>query len=113
MRAEYIISTFLILLLNGCGNLYESADFQRHRYSQFVVPYDRNDVMYFDATFSAQFPDNDASAEELRMEWLTAWLDQRNMCPEGFEIVTRRQFDMLENNPAHYDIRYEVKCASG
>ena len=47
------------------------------------------------------------------MEWLAAWLDQRNMCAEGFEIVNRRQFDMLENNPAHYDMRYEVKCGSG
>ena len=64
MRAENIISMVLILLLSGCGNIYESADFERHRYSQFAVPYDRNDVMYFDVTFNAQYPDNDESAEE-------------------------------------------------
>jgi hypothetical protein len=113
MWAKNIVSMFLISLLYGCGNIYESADFKRHQFSQFVTPYDRNDVMYFDATFNAQFPDNDETAEEVRMEWLTAWLEQRNMCPEGFEIVTRREFELLENNPARHDIRYEVKCASG
>jgi hypothetical protein len=101
----------IVMLLSACADVHKSADFERHRYSQLVVPYDRNDVMYFDVTFNAEFPDDEV-AEATRMEWLTAWLTQRSMCAESFEIVDRRPFDTMESNPAHHDIRYEVKCGA-
>lgn len=101
----------IVALASACADMHKSADFERHRYSQLVVPYDRNDVMYFDVTFNAEFPDNEA-AEATRMEWLKSWLEQRNMCAESFEVVVRRPFDPMEDNPARYDIRYEVKCGT-
>jgi PBP1b-binding outer membrane lipoprotein LpoB len=100
----------LALLFVGCASLNESPDFVRHRYSQLTEPYDRSDVVYFDVMFDPSYPDNDSAAEAKRMEWLSDWLEKIHMCPDGYEIVTRRPFDMLENNPARYDIRYEVKC---
>lgn len=100
------------LLGVACANIYESKDFERHRNSQLLLPYDRDDVFYFDATFTPQFPDEDEAAEAIRMEWLAGWLDQRSLCPDGFEIVSRRPFEFLESNPARHDIRYEVKCES-
>lgn len=102
---------FTVVLLSACTDIHKSADYERHQYSQLVVPYDRTDVMYFDVTFNAEFPDDEA-AEATRMEWLMAWLGQRNMCADSFEIVDRRPFDAMENNPAHHDIRYEVKCGA-
>ena len=102
---------FIVVLLSACADIHKSADYERHRYSQLVVPYDRNDVMYFDVTFNAEFPDGEAT-EATRMEWLKAWLGQRSMCAESFEIVDRRPFEPMENNPAHHDIRYEVKCGA-
>jgi hypothetical protein len=104
-RAALIL---IIVLVAACADIHKSADYERHRYSQLVVPYDRNDVMYFDVTFNAEFPDGEAT-EATRMEWLKAWLGQRSMCAESFEIVDRRPFEPMENNPAHHDIRYEVK----
>lgn len=101
----------IVTLASACADMHKSADFERHRYSQLVVPYDRNDVMYFDVTFNAEFPDNEA-AEATRMEWLNAWLEQRNICAGSFEIVARRPFDPMESNPARHDIRYEVKCGA-
>ncbi|MDP7418269.1 MAG: hypothetical protein QF483_00125, partial [Gammaproteobacteria bacterium] len=56
------------------------------------------------------YPDGDPVAERQRMEWLSGWLEQRKMCPDGYQILKRRPFGVLENNPARYDIRYEVKC---
>ena len=110
-RALLIISGGLILC--SCASINNSPDFARHRYSQVMEPYDRNDVVYFDVTFSPQYPDDDAAAEATRMEWLEGWLEQRKMCGDnGYEIVTRRQFEMMEDNPAHHDIRYEFKCGS-
>jgi hypothetical protein len=101
------------LVLSSCASIHESADFERHRYSQVTEPYDRNDVLYFDVTFSAQFPDDDPEAEAIRMKWLDAWLEQRKLCGgNGYEIVTRRPFDTMEYNAAHHDVRYEFKCGS-
>ena len=98
------------IMLMACASLNESPDFVRHRYSQLTEPFERNDVVYFDVMFDPSYPDGDPAAEAIRMKWLEAWLSQRKMCPNGYEILKRRPFDMLENNPARYDIRYEVKC---
>ncbi len=100
----------MVVLISSCASLHESPDFVRHRHSQLIEPYDRNDVVYFDVMFDPNYPDDDPVAEAKRMEWLSAWLEQLHMCPDGYEIVKRRPFDMLENNPARYDMRYEVKC---
>jgi hypothetical protein len=101
----------VVLLLSYCADIHKSADFERHRYSQLSEPYDRNDVMYFDATFTVEIPDTEAG-EAKRMEWLQAWLDQQNICAEGFEVVIRRPFEQMESNAARHDIRYEVKCSA-
>jgi hypothetical protein len=113
-RASAIVVLIVaIQSAGGCTNIHESPDFERHRYSQIAEPFDsKKDVLYFDVTFSAQFPDDDPAAEQLRMEWLEGWLAQRKFCPQGYEIVTRREFGDLEYNPARHDIRYEFKCAS-
>ena len=100
-----------VVLLPACTDIHKSADYERHLYSQFVVPYDRNDIMYFDVKINVEFPDDEAG-EATRMKWLGAWLAQRNMCGDNFNIAERRPFDPMENNPAHYDIRYEVTCAT-
>ena len=104
------MSALIVGSLTACASLHESPDYERHRLSQLTEPFDRNDVVYFDVTFSANYPDGDAAAEAQRMQWLERWLEQRKMCPDGHEILKRRPFDMFENNPARYDIRYEVKC---
>lgn len=109
---DRLVLSVLILLVASCASMHESKDFERHRNSQLEVPYDRDDVFYFDVSFTAQYPDDDEAAEVIRLEWLDQWLAQRSLCPEGFEVVTRRPFEFLEDNPARHDVRYEVKCKS-
>jgi hypothetical protein len=109
-RSGFRIAIFLAVLLVSCESLYESPDFERHRYSQLIESFDRSDVIYFDVKFSPNFPDGDPVAEAKRMDWLSGWLVQRKMCPYGYDILKRRPFGMLEDNPARYDIRYEIKC---
>lgn len=96
--------------LCACAGMHESPDYERHRYSQFVTPFDRSDVVYIDMQFDPKYPDGDPAAEQIRMEWIAVWLETRKMCGDGFEVEKRRPFDMMERNPARYDIRYEVKC---
>jgi len=107
-RVAFVCGT--VATLAACQSIHESKDFERHRYSQLSEPYDRNDVIYFDVKFDANYPDQDPAAEKIRMGWLEAWLEQRKMCGDGYEIDKRRPFDMMEDNPARYDMRYEVKC---
>ena len=98
-------------LLAGCADsLEKSADFDRHRYSQLVSPYDRPNVIYFDVIFSPEYPAEDAAAEAVRLRWLAGWLDQRHRCPAGFEVAERRPFAYLEDNPARYEQRYVIRC---
>ncbi len=89
--------------------------YNRHRLSEIVQP--RNgtaeaptDVLYFDVSVTAELPDNNPTAEATRMAWLAESLKQRGMCPGGHDIVRRRPFDFMEDNPARRDLRYEVKC---
>lgn len=98
------------LLLAGCSGIEKSTDFDRHRYSQLTTPRDRPGLLYFDVVFPAEFPADDPAADAARMRWLGAWLAQRGLCPDGFEISKRRDFDYLEDNPRGYQQRWEVIC---
>jgi hypothetical protein len=101
----------LLPLLAGCTDILEkSADFDRHRYSQFSLAPDKPGIMYFDVMNAADFPLDDPAAEVARQAWLAGWLKQRQLCPAGHDVVEQRPFDYLEDNPAHYDQRYVVRC---
>jgi len=114
MRSLRIFMTAVwVALATACAGLHESPDFERHRFSQLWIP-DRSDgVFYFDVMTPVRYPADDRQAEDVRMDWLAAWLASRKMCPGGFEVIRRRQFDYAEQNPARYDFRYEVKCRTG
>ncbi|MFW2403962.1 MAG: hypothetical protein ACN4GT_04280 [Gammaproteobacteria bacterium] len=97
-------------LLTACDSIHESKDFERHKYSQLSEPRERDDVLFFDVKFDANYPEQNDVAEEVRMEWLEAWLKQWKMCGDGYEIESRRPFDSMEYNPGQYDRRYVVAC---
>lgn len=103
----------LAVLASCAGVMEKSPDFDRHRHSQLSQPFDRPGVLYFDVTFTPEFPADDPAAEQARLQWLGQWLEQRRLCAQGFEVPVRRAFDYLEDNPAHRDQRWEVRCRSG
>lgn len=101
----------LAVLAAGCtGSMDKSEDFDRHRYSQLVQPFDRRGQIYFDVTFSAAYPADDPVADAKRRAWLGAWLAQKRLCSGGYEVTTRRPFDYLEDNPAGFQQRWEIRC---
>jgi hypothetical protein len=102
----------LLVMLAGCAAdvLDKSADFDRHRYSRIVQPFDKPDKIYFDVLFTGEYPADDPVAEQARMAWLQAWLEQRRLCASGHEVAARRPFDYLEDNPAGYQQRWEIRC---
>lgn len=109
---QVISGLLLPVLLAGCAAdaLNKSADFDRHRYSRLVQPFDRPDQIYFDVTFVPDYPAADPAADEARTRWLEAWLEQRRLCATGYDVAARRPFDYLEDNPAGYQERWEIRC---
>jgi hypothetical protein len=107
------------LALGGCTAFDTPDTYNRHRLSEITLPRDgggtsmSSDIFYFDVTVTAEFPENSADAEAERMQWLAEWLEQRNMCPKGHEVLKKRKFDYMEDNPARRDLRYEARCTGG
>jgi len=114
---KHALAVALALLLGACAVFDTPADYNRHRLSDITLPREGapgdRDIFFFDVTVNAEFPENDPAAEAARMRWLAEWLEQRHMCLAGHEIVRRRAFDFMEDNPARRDLRYEVRCRSG
>jgi hypothetical protein len=108
------------LVLGACTAFDTPDTYNRHRLSEITLPRDgsgtaaaeASDVFYFDVTVNGEFPDNNAAAEAERMKWLAEWLEQRHMCLTGHDVVKKRKFDYMEDNPARRDLRYEVRCRS-
>lgn len=101
----------LSVLVGACtGNIHHSGDFERHRHSQLVQPAAKPEAIFFDVLFSPDYPAADPAADATREAWLDAWLRQRQLCAAGHEVVTRRPFDYLEDNPGRYQERWEVRC---
>jgi hypothetical protein len=99
------------VLLSACStSIHDSADYYRHSLSQLSTPMGGGDFMWFDVKLTPEYPDNNEAAETVRMQWLTAWLANRKMCMNGYDVIERREFEFLEHNPAQYDLRYKVQC---
>lgn len=107
--------------LTACTAFDTPNTYNRHRLSDVTLPREGSgmgtevdsDIFFFDVTVTGEFPDNNSTAEASRMEWLSDWLEQRHMCLTGHEVVKKRKFDYMEDNPARRDLRYEVRCKPG
>ena len=102
------------LLLASCGgiNPHESEDLDRHDYSNIRVHPKDNSLLIYEVKLTAEYPDNNATAEETRMRWLETWLRLRQLCPDSYEVVSRRRYQPSDLNLYHMDLRYEVTCSS-
>jgi hypothetical protein len=115
-RAAATAAVAILPLVAGCTAFDTPATYNRHRLSDITLPRSGDasaaatEIFYFDVTITPEFPDNNATAEAERMSWLDEWLEQRNMCPTGYEIIRKRRFEYMEDNPARRDLRYEVRC---
>ena len=56
-----------VLAATGCASSLESPDYERHSSSRLTVPYEREDVIYFDVKVSPTYPRKSEAAEATRM----------------------------------------------
>jgi len=110
MTSQRIVFMMFFALIAGCASIHESEDYRRHTLSQLAAPMDGGDFYWFDVTVTPEMPDESEAAEAVRMEWVSAWLESRRLCPNGYSIIERRPFEFLEHNPADHDLRYKVRC---
>lgn len=106
---------YLLLLVSagvfsGCSQMHESPDYERHTNSRISQPLDGGDYYWYDVKVTPAMPLDSEAAETKRQLWLQTWLQQRRLCPAGYEVDERREFEFLEHNPAQMDIRYKVRC---
>ena len=94
----------------ACAAVESSTEFNRHRYTDITVSANNKDIFYYDVTLSAEYPKDSPTAEAERQAWLSDWMKVRGMCEGGYEVLKVRPFDYLEDNPAHRDLRYEIRC---
>lgn len=112
--ADSFITVVLVMVMaTACTGIGGSGDYDRHRLSDLVIPHDRSDMFYFDVSLTTDLPADDTAAEGQRMRWLDEWVALRGLCPHGHEVLERRDFAFLEDNPARRDLRYEVRCRHG
>ena len=97
------------VLLAGCAAMHESADFDRHTMSNIWRSHADDTRLIFDADLNDKYPDDEAG-EAARRQWLTAWMEARGYCPQGFEILERRRYRPGEFNRYNRDLRYELRC---
>ena len=99
------------VLASGCAMEEKSrGDFERHNNSILRTSYQDESVLVFEAKAGAAYPADSEPAEAVRMEWLQAWLTQRGLCPNGYEIVGREPIPPGQPNFHDMDLRYLVRC---
>lgn len=113
MRLNNVLLLPVVLVLAACQNLDLSGQqrFERHSMSNLKTdPAGEETVFIFEAKTSAQYPANSPSAESVRMRWAEEWLAFRSLCPDGFEVLSKRAFTTDDYNPNRYALRYELGC---
>jgi hypothetical protein len=94
----------------GCAPAGDRTDFHRHSMSDLREDWRRPGILLFEASSSSLFPADSESAEEIRMEWLAAWMKRTGHCPAGWELISRSDIDPGEVHARRHDLRYELRC---
>ena len=110
MRTRLSLAMSVIpLALAACAGTGEK-DYDRHRMSSIGVSATDPGLYVFEAKISPKFPADSAAAEQMRLDWLADWMERRDFCSGGYEVLERRPFRPDEPNPYRSDLRYTVKC---
>ncbi|MCC5866997.1 MAG: hypothetical protein JJU27_00685 [Gammaproteobacteria bacterium] len=109
--AATMLAACVVVAIAGCAGMDDQRDYQRHTMSDLQEDWQRPGTLLFEASTSADYPADSDAAEAVRMEWLGAWMRRANLCPGGWEVVSRAQIPASEVHPRRRNLRYEVQCA--
>lgn len=110
LRLESCVLVVLAVLAQaGCVSGKSLQD--RHSMSRLWASPDGRDI-FFEASVGPDYPLDSAAAEAERENWMRQWLERERLCPDGFEIIDRRQIGSALDNPYHHDLRYTLRCVS-
>lgn len=103
MRALLFVSC---LLLAGCGTIDASA---RVSQSKFTPGADRTSFVFEGQVLAPPKNDYGRRAEALSRSWITDWLYENNMCPNGYDITDTERVN-FELDDGSYRITIKGKC---
>lgn len=106
-----ILVAAAVIAIAGCAGMDDQRDYHRHTMSDLQEDWQRPGTLLFEASTSADYPEDSDAAEAVRMEWLGAWMRRANLCPAGWDVVSRAQIPPSEVHPRRRNLRYEVQCA--
>lgn len=109
--AKAILMAYMLGAIAGCAGLDDQRDYQRHTMSDLQEDWQRPGTLLFEASTSADYPADSDAAEAVRMQWLSAWMRRANLCPAGWEVISRAEIPPSEVHPRRRNLRYEVQCA--
>jgi hypothetical protein len=111
MKRLHLGTLVVALALTQFGCVSGKSLQDRHSMSRLWASPDGSDI-FFEASVGPDYPLNSAAAEAQRRSWMGQWLDRARLCPDGFEIIDRRQIGSAIDNPYHHDLRYTLRCVS-
>lgn len=112
LKTPSLLLACALLVLAGCEEMHQSVDYDRHSSSNLRTPTGSPGILVFEARVTASAPEDSAEGEAIRMQWLDGWLEQRRLCPGGYEILERRKHSRQDANPYGFDLRYELRCTA-
>jgi hypothetical protein len=108
--AILLLVPLLLAGQGGCAAMEDKTDYHRHSMSDLREDWRRPGILLFEASSSSLFPAESEAAEEVRMEWLAAWMKRTGYCPAGWELLSRSDIDPREVHVRRHDLRYELRC---
>lgn len=114
MSFRFAITLFVGLPLagaGGCAAVDDKTDYHRHTMSDLREDWRNPGTLLFEASSSSLYPADSDAAEEIRMEWLAAWMKRTGYCPAGWEVLSRSKIEPGEVHARRHDLRYELQCA--
>lgn len=109
MINRIIILLFTVSLFFGCATM--PVDWDRRETTTFV-PIEANEEkqrFLFSAGTGIPYPANNPTAEKVRHKWIEKWMELNNVCPDGYEVLSRKAVK-FDDHPEAIKLHYELQC---
>lgn len=104
MNSRFLAAVAIALAVSACS----AKTLDRPIMSRFEPT---DDGFSYVSSANATYPENDAAAEQTRMDWLQEYLSLNAVCPNGYDITARKPVLIKKALLGDvYSIHYTGRC---